>query len=110
MSKKIKSITNPKLKLEILTPAEVKQIHEATLWIIEKVGVRFPSEKALKVWEASGAEIDWDRRSSAQKARSSRRRLRNARLPTHCRPATRNRICPSTATTSSSARTAAAWK
>ena len=53
MTKKIKSITNPKLKLEILTPAEIKQIHDATLWIIEKVGVRFPSEKALKIWLAS---------------------------------------------------------
>lgn len=62
MTKKIKSITNPKLKLEILTPAEVKQIHDATLWIIEKVGVRFPSEKALKIWQAAGAEIDWDRK------------------------------------------------
>jgi trimethylamine---corrinoid protein Co-methyltransferase len=62
MTKNIKSITNPKLKLEILTPAEIKQIHDATLWIIEKVGVRFPSEKALKVWLASGAEIDWDRK------------------------------------------------
>ena len=62
MTKKIKSITNPKLKLEILTPSEVKQIHDATLWIIEKVGVRFPSEKALKIWLAAGAEIDWDRK------------------------------------------------
>jgi len=62
MTKQIKSITNPKLKLEILTPSEIKQIHEATLWIIEKVGVRFPSEKALKVWMAAGAEIDWDRK------------------------------------------------
>jgi trimethylamine:corrinoid methyltransferase-like protein len=39
MTKKIKSITNPKLSLEILTPAEVKKIHDATMWIIEKVGV-----------------------------------------------------------------------
>jgi len=62
MTKNIKSITNPKLKLEILTPAEVKQIHDATLWIIEKVGVRFPSEKALKIWLVAGAEIDWDRK------------------------------------------------
>ncbi len=62
MTKKIKSITNPKLKLEILTPSEVKQIHDATLWIIEKVGVRFPSEKALKIWMAAGAEIDWDKK------------------------------------------------
>jgi len=58
MSKKIKSITNPKLRLEILTPAEVKKIHDATLWIIEKVGVRFPSKRALEIWAAHGAEVD----------------------------------------------------
>ena len=58
MTKNIKSITNPKLKLEILTSAEVKKIHIATLWIIEKVGVKFPSERALDIWEANGADVD----------------------------------------------------
>jgi trimethylamine--corrinoid protein Co-methyltransferase len=61
MSKPIKSITNPKLRLEILTPQEVRKIHAATLWIIEKVGVRFPSARALDVWAAHGAEIDRDK-------------------------------------------------
>jgi len=58
MSKNIKSISDPKLKLEILTTKEVKQIHEATLWIIEKVGVRFPSKRALDIWEEHGATVD----------------------------------------------------
>ena len=58
MPKTIKSITNPKLRLEILTPAEIKKIHDATLWIIEKVGVRFPSKRALHIWAAHGAEVD----------------------------------------------------
>lgn len=58
MPKNIKSITNPKLKLEILTPSEVEKIHDATLWIIEKVGVRFPSEPALDIWAAHGAQVD----------------------------------------------------
>ena len=62
MTKKIKSISNPKLKLEILTPAEVRKIHDATLWIIEKVGVKFPSQRALDIWEAHGAEVDRDRK------------------------------------------------
>ena len=61
MPKTIKSITNPKLRLEILTPSEVKKIHDATLWIIEKVGVRFPSKRALEIWAANGAEIDRER-------------------------------------------------
>jgi trimethylamine--corrinoid protein Co-methyltransferase len=58
MPKAIKSITNPKLHLEILTPQEIKKIHDATLWIIEKVGVRFPSKRALDIWAAHGATVD----------------------------------------------------
>jgi trimethylamine---corrinoid protein Co-methyltransferase len=61
MSKKIKSISNPKLHLEILTPQEVKKIHDATLWIIEKVGIRFPSKRALELWAAHGAEVDTEK-------------------------------------------------
>src|SRR5512147_1016258 len=62
MSKHIKSISNPKLKLEVLTTEEVKKIHEATLWIIEHVGVRFPSARALEIWEANGATVDREKK------------------------------------------------
>ncbi len=62
MSKNIKSISNPKLKLEVLTTEEVKKIHEATLWTIEHVGVRFPSQRALEIWEANGAVVDHDKK------------------------------------------------
>src|SRR5512139_908327 len=58
MPKNIKSITDPKLRLEILSPEDVKKIHEATLWIIEKVGVKFPSRRALDLWQAFGAQVD----------------------------------------------------
>ncbi|MBI3174086.1 MAG: trimethylamine methyltransferase family protein [Chloroflexi bacterium] len=61
MSKSIKSITNPKLRLEVLSREDVKKIHDATLQIIEKVGVRFPSKRALEVWADNGAEIDYDK-------------------------------------------------
>ena len=62
MSKKIKSISDPKLKLEVLTPQEVQNIHDATLWIIEHVGVRFPSKRALEIWEANGATVDHEKK------------------------------------------------
>ena len=62
MSRNIKSISNPKLKLEILTKEEVKKIHEATLWIIEHVGIRFPSQRALEIWEANGATVDREKK------------------------------------------------
>jgi len=58
MSKKIKSIQDPNLKLDILSQDDVDQIHEATLEIISKTGVRFPSEKALDIWEKHGATVD----------------------------------------------------
>ena len=61
MSKSIKSITNPKLKLQVLNQEEVRKIHEATLWIIENVGVKFPSARALAIWQDAGAEVDLDR-------------------------------------------------
>jgi len=56
--KTIKTISNPKLKLEVLTKEEVQKIHEATLHIIENVGVRFPSNRALRIWQDVGADVD----------------------------------------------------
>jgi trimethylamine--corrinoid protein Co-methyltransferase len=58
MTQKIKSIANPKLSLNILSEAEVRAIHTATLDVIESVGVRFPSARALDILEAHGAQID----------------------------------------------------
>lgn len=58
---KIKSISDPKLSLEILTKEELDKIHQATLQIIENTGVRFPSKRALEIWEEHGAEVDHDR-------------------------------------------------
>ncbi len=45
-------------RLEILSPAEIRRVHEATLEVIERVGVRFPSARALDIWAASGAIVD----------------------------------------------------
>jgi trimethylamine---corrinoid protein Co-methyltransferase len=61
MPKTIKSITNPKLHLEILTPLEIGRIHAATLAIIEKVGIRFPSKRALEIWASHGADVDFSK-------------------------------------------------
>ena len=60
MTNKIKSITNPRLSLDILSPEDVQRIHTATLDVIETVGVRFPSTRALDIWEAHGATVDRD--------------------------------------------------
>jgi len=58
MAGKIKSITDPRLSLKVLGPEDVRHIHTVTLDVIESVGVRFPSRKALDIWEAHGATVD----------------------------------------------------
>jgi trimethylamine--corrinoid protein Co-methyltransferase len=58
MAGKIKSVTNPKLRLDILTSDDILRLHTATLDIIESTGVRFPSKRALDIWEAHGAQVD----------------------------------------------------
>ena len=39
-------------------PSELERIHEATLEIMEDVGIRFPSDRALDVLEGNGCEVD----------------------------------------------------
>ena len=60
MSKAIKTISNPRLGLNILSTEDVQKIHAATLEIIERTGIRFPSARALKIWEEHGAQVDYD--------------------------------------------------
>ncbi len=60
MAGKIKSITNPKLSLNLLSTQDIEQLHAATLELIAQVGVRFPSAKALDIWEAHGAQVNRD--------------------------------------------------
>lgn len=60
MTNTIKSISDPKLHLEILTQEQVEQIHNASLHIIEQTGIRFPSARALDIWEENGAQVDRD--------------------------------------------------
>ena len=53
-----KCYVGKRVKLELLSPGDVKQIHEATLDVIESVGVKFHSHKALDILEANGATVD----------------------------------------------------
>jgi trimethylamine--corrinoid protein Co-methyltransferase len=58
MTADIQSITNPRIRLEVLNQADIERIHTASLDVIETTGVRFPSQKALDIWEAHGARVD----------------------------------------------------
>lgn len=45
-------------RLQYLTDEQLDQLQEATLDILENVGVKFPSEKALHVFQEHGAQVD----------------------------------------------------
>jgi trimethylamine--corrinoid protein Co-methyltransferase len=45
-------------KLQFLSDGQLDQLQEATLTILEDVGVRFPSEKVLAIFADYGAQVD----------------------------------------------------
>ena len=57
MASRINPIT-PRLRWDVLSPDELQRIHEATLQVMEQVGIRFPSARALDVLEAGGCRVD----------------------------------------------------
>ena len=46
-------------RVRYLTDAQLDQLQDATLTIMERTGVKFPSEKALKVLAEHGAKVDF---------------------------------------------------
>jgi trimethylamine--corrinoid protein Co-methyltransferase len=48
----------PAFRLQSLSEGQLDQLQAATLQILEEVGVRFPSEKALAVFADYGAQVD----------------------------------------------------
>ena len=56
---KIKPIY-PKFSLEVLSADDLAAIRSATLDILEQVGVRFPSQRALHLFSDHGAQVDME--------------------------------------------------
>jgi len=48
----------PAYRVQYLTDEQLDQLQEATLDILENVGVKFPSEKALDILNGHGAKVD----------------------------------------------------
>jgi trimethylamine--corrinoid protein Co-methyltransferase len=49
---------NHKVQAEVLSVEQLAEIKEATLHVLEKVGIHFPSERALDVFRDHGAGVD----------------------------------------------------
>jgi trimethylamine--corrinoid protein Co-methyltransferase len=52
----------PKFRLDVLSAGQLAEIKSATLHVLEHVGVRFPSERALTIFAEHGAEVDIKRK------------------------------------------------
>jgi trimethylamine--corrinoid protein Co-methyltransferase len=50
-----------KLRVNILSTDQVAEIRAATLHVLETVGVHFPSERALRIFTESGAQVDFEK-------------------------------------------------
>lgn len=48
--------------LEILTEEQIQAVHRGTLEVLEQTGVKFDSEKALKLLERHGCQVDYEDR------------------------------------------------
>ncbi|MFO8036338.1 MAG: trimethylamine methyltransferase family protein [Anaerolineales bacterium] len=48
-----------KLQISILDDQEIKQINESTRAVLEEIGVKFPSSKALQLFADVGADVDF---------------------------------------------------
>jgi len=49
----------PEMRIKVLDDEKLEKIHQATLTVLKEAGVRFPSEKALKIFADAGAEVDF---------------------------------------------------
>lgn len=49
-----------KHKRQVLTQSQLDTLKSGTYQILEEVGIRFPSQKALSIFADSGADVDWD--------------------------------------------------
>jgi trimethylamine--corrinoid protein Co-methyltransferase len=51
-------IQNPYPAFEVITPEQVEQLHEASMHILENIGIVFMDAEALDLWEQAGAQVD----------------------------------------------------
>lgn len=53
-----RTIQNHFAPLEVVTPEQVEQLHEASMQILENTGIMFMDAEALDLWEKAGAKVD----------------------------------------------------
>ena len=58
---KARQLFNPYAGIEILSPEDLELLHDGAMRILEDIGLEILNERALALYEADGARVDWDR-------------------------------------------------
>ena len=56
--KPFRHLTNPLSPVEVLSQEQSERIHDASMRILEEVGIDFLDDEVLSLWEAAGARVD----------------------------------------------------
>lgn len=51
-------LRNPWRALELITPDQIEQIHDASMHILENIGLDFFDQETLDLWQQAGAKVD----------------------------------------------------
>jgi trimethylamine--corrinoid protein Co-methyltransferase len=51
-------IENTMAPMEVLSPEQTEKLHEASMQIVEEIGLAFMDDEALDLWAAAGARVD----------------------------------------------------
>ena len=91
---KLEQLFNPYAPIEVLSGDDLDLIHDGSMRILEDIGLEVLNERALGLYEADGAKVDWD----LQRVYLSRERVMD-RLQTvpsqftlHARNSERNKL------------------
>lgn len=53
-----REVQSPIAPVEWVSAEKIEKIHDASMWILENVGMAFMDQEALDLWEAAGAKVD----------------------------------------------------
>lgn len=56
--KPFRQLVNPYAPLEVMSPAQLEQIHQASMHILENIGLEFLDDEAFACWQRTGAKTD----------------------------------------------------
>ncbi len=58
---RLEQLFNPYAPIKVLSDSDLDLIHDASMRILEDIGLEVLNERALGLYEADGAKVDWDR-------------------------------------------------